>query len=202
MSAPGPVTGSVDLAAFSALAAARRSSLRMRRDGAGELVDVDDALVDALVQVSVWAPNHKQNWPWRFCAFRGEGRSRLGATVAAAMETAGVDDDAKLAKARGKYLRAPVVLAVASAADPDPLRHAENRDAVSSAVQTLLLAATAAGVASFWSSCTPAAVDAVRTLCGFGPADEVLALVYLGWPDDSLVPVPVRPPAAVSVVAR
>jgi nitroreductase len=182
-----------DLAAFTDLASARRSSLRMDRDR-----PIDEPTLASLIEVATWAPNHKQNWPWRFAAFTGDGRATLGDAIADLLSAAGIDD-AKVAKTRTKYLRAPMVLAVASDAATDPLRHVENRDAVAAAVQTLLLAATANGMASFWSTCPPPGADAVRSLAGWAADAEVVALIYLGWPsaDAADTPVPQRPRAAI-----
>ncbi len=71
-----------------------------------------------------------------------------------------------MAKARVKYLRAPAMLVVGSSS-PDPGRVLEDGYAVAAGVQNLLLGATAAGLASFWSS--PPVLDApgVLELAGF-----------------------------------
>jgi nitroreductase len=174
----------------------RRSNLRM---DAERPVPVE--LVDELCRLAVWAPNHKETEPWRFALFTGEGRARLGGALADGMVAAGMTDEAKLAKARGKYLRAPAVLVVACVGNDDPHRHAEDRDAVAAAVQTLLLAATAMGLASFWSSAQPSALGEVKVLAGWAPADEVIALVYLGWPIGE-VPVPERSVPPLTVIDR
>lgn len=175
------------LDAFEALAARRRTSL---------LVDatrpVPDDLVEQLCRIATWAPNHKRTWPWRFAALTGDARGRLGAAVADALAADGADDG-KVAKARTKYQRTPTVLVVGCATDPDPERAAEDRDAVAAAVQTLLLAATAAGLASYWGTGRVTTVPAVRTLCGFADTDRVVAVIYLGWPT-APVAVPERPP--------
>jgi nitroreductase len=64
------------------------------------------------------------------------------------------------------------------------LRTAENRDAVSAAVQNVLLGATALGLASFWSSCPTGANDEVAKFCGFPSGTTIVAMIYLGWPTD------------------
>ncbi len=91
-----------------------------------------------------------------------------------------------------KYLRSPVVVVVSCAADDDPHRHAEDRDAVAAAVQNMLLGATALGLASHWASIDEVVAPAVRSLCEIGPSDDLVALVYLGWPTAE-VAVPERP---------
>ena len=40
-------------------------------------------IVAALCDLAQWAPNHKRTWPWRFAAFSGSGRAKLGAAFAA-----------------------------------------------------------------------------------------------------------------------
>ncbi|HSL57663.1 MAG TPA: nitroreductase [Acidimicrobiales bacterium] len=184
------------LEAFEELAARRRTTLRLDRE---REVPID--LAERLCQLATWAPNHKRTWPWRFALLVGGARARLGDLTAEQLVAEGVTDDAKLAKARTKYLRAPMMLAVGAAPHPDPELHGENRDAVAAAVQTLLLGATAVGLGSFWASGAPLRSAAVRELCGFEPDDRIVALVYLGWPAGE-VPVPERPPAPVVVVDR
>lgn len=154
----------------------RRTSLVLDPDA-----PVADDLIDRLIELATWAPNHKRTWPWRFTVFTGSGRDRLGNTMAFAAGAAGQPAH-KVAKLRVKYRRSPVVIVVSSLADDDPTRHVENRDAVAAAVQNLLLGATAAGLASHWASLDEDVQPAVRALCGVGDSDELVALVYLGWP--------------------
>jgi nitroreductase len=173
MTAPA---GSVDpLSSFEAIASQRRSSLRVDPDKA-----VPDDLVDRLIVLAATAPNHKRTFPWRFRIISGSARAQLGEALAQDLIEAG-RDQTKIEKARSKYLRAPVLIAVASIADEDATLTAENRDAVSAAIQTLLLGATAAGLASYWS--TGAAMTSVRLrdFCGFDATDTTVGLVYLGW---------------------
>jgi nitroreductase len=110
----------------------------------------------------------------------GTSRAALGHAIADAMEING-DPPEKVAKAKGKYLRTPATLVVGSAEGDSTLRTAENRDAVAAGIQNLLLAATSAGLATYWGSCPKGANDAVTGLCGWRPSTHVSALIYLGW---------------------
>lgn len=175
-----------ELDRFEALARARRTNLRIDVDR-----PVPDELVARLCRLATWAPNHKRTWPWRFAALEGPARARLGGALAAHLADEGAPE-AKIDKARTKYERAPLVLAVACAGADDPVLAAENRDAVAAAVQTLLLGATAAGLASYWGTGAVTEVPAVRDLCGLAAEETLVALIYLGWPVGE-VPVPERP---------
>ncbi len=155
-------------------------------------------LVEQLCELAQWAPNHKRTWPWQFALVAGEGRGRLGDTIADAMHQHG-DQPEKVLKARTKYLRTPATLVVGSAVGDSPQRTAENRDAVAAGVQNILLGATSLGLASYWGSCPKGANDAVAALCGF-PADTfVVAIIYLGWASESVAP-PARPDVVLRLV--
>ena len=178
------MTGSTDLDdldALEVLARGRRSSLRVDPDR-----PVDPALVERLVALASTAPNHKKTYPWRFRVVTGDARSALGEALASDLVAAGEQDPAKVAKARTKYRRAPVVLVVAAAAGVHEVMTEENRDAVAAAIQTLLLGATAAGLSSLWSTGAAARSGRVMELCDLDPTDTIVGLVYLGWPTSEL----------------
>ncbi len=181
---------------FSELVRRRRTSMIVDRDR-----DVPLDVIAELCGLVTWAPNHKKTWPWRFALFTGEGRARLGETMAADMRAADFGDDAKRDKTRSKYLRTPATLVVGCAPHDDEMLHAENRDAVAAGIQNLLLGATTLGLASFWS--TPALADAphVLELSGFAPDDRIVGIVYLGWAAQEC-PAPQRPPLPITHVTR
>ena len=163
---------------FAALVRARRTNLMIDRAR-----EVEPTVVQQLCVLSTWAPNHKLTWPWVFAEVRGDARSRLGEACAAVMSAQG-EPAPRVEKTRGKFARTPVVLVVGSEIGDSDLRTTENRDAVAAAVQTLLLGATALGLASFWSSCPKGAEPAVAEFCGFAADTAIVAMVYLGWPTD------------------
>lgn len=163
----------------------RRSNLRVdpkRPVPPGEL--------EKLCRLACWAPHHGRTNPWRFAVVTGEGRRRLGALAADAARRTGVDDAARLAAISGKYLRAPAILLVGSAGAADPVVHAENRDAVAAGIQTLLLAATSMGLATFWATGPPARDPEVRRFAGLADEDQLVGIVYIGWPLGTAPPPP------------
>ena len=159
---------------------------------------VPHELIDELCELAQWAPNHKRTWPWRFAIADGEARARLGNAIADAMQAHG-DPPEKVDKTRTKYTRTPVTLVVGSSPGDSHLRTAENRDAVAAGIQILLLAATAHGLASYWSSCPKGANDVVSELCGFEAGTHISALIYLGWASSTVEP-PGRPAPEVHVI--
>lgn len=184
------------LAVVEAVAHERRSNLRVDPDR-----PVADDLVDRLLTLAATAPNHRRTFPWRFRVLTGDARAALGEALAADLADWG-DPEAKVEKARTKYLRAPTILVVASRPGTSPTMTAENRDAVAAAIQTLLLGATAAGLASYWS--TGAAMDSPRmaTLCRLDPEDRLVGVLYLGWPIEQPSPIDRPVPETVRLTDR
>jgi nitroreductase len=179
---------SMDLDAFDALVRARRTSLVVDQER-----PVPVELIERLCELAVWAPNHKRTWPWRFVLVTGDSRGGLGEAFSQDQVADGKSPEhPKVIKTKTKFKRSPAVIVIASAADPSPDLHIENRDAVSSGIQNMLLGATAAGLASFWSS--PSALHCPNALafCGLDHDDQIVGAIYLGWPSGE-VPVPERP---------
>ena len=161
---------------FSNLVRSRRTSMIVDQGR-----DVPMEIIEDLCELATWAPNHKKTWPWRFAVFTGDGRSRLGNTMADEMERIGFGDEIKRAKTRTKFLRTPATLVVGCAPHENEMLHAENRDAVTAGIQNLLLGATTLGLATFWSTPAITQPPTVLELCGFEPDDRLVGVIYLGW---------------------
>ena len=196
----GGVTTSLDDLAN--LIVSRRTNLRI-----DEQLGVDLTLVQRLCELAVWAPNHKRTHPWRLAALVGDARQTLGDLVADHLshdaDSDHPDKQEKIAKTRSKYLRSPVVIVVGteSAAGASDERRREDRDAVAAGVQNLLLGAHAAGLASYWGTGAAVSTPEVKTLCGFPPDTQIVAVIYLGWPIGE-VRNPGRETAAVRIVGE
>ena len=174
-----------------ALIASRRSSLLMDANAA-----ISDDIIDRIVQAAQWAPNHKRTWPLRIAVVRGESRRMLGTVISDAMAAHG-DDEAKVLKARTKYMRSPVVVVVASAIGHSDSETEENRYAVAAGTQNMLLVAESFGLAALWGSPAKGTNDAITDLCKMDATDHVLGIVYMGWPTQP-VPAVERPPVNVT----
>ncbi len=186
-----PVT---QLDVFENLVLTRRTSLLIDQEHV-----VSDVLLARLCELLIWAPNHKRTWPWLVSIVRGDGRPRLGLACAKDLIALGMTDESRLAKTRGKYLRAPIIVAVGQQPEADPHRHGEDRDAVAAGIQNLLLGAHAAGLASYWGSAPDPTGEHTLEVCGFEPGSRVSALIYLGWPRGE-VAVPERPLLTIGIV--
>jgi nitroreductase len=168
------------------LITARRSNLLI--DASRE---VDPQIVDRIVNSAQWAPNHKRTWPLRVAVVSGDSRRTLGDTIADAMAVHG-DDEMKVTKTRGKFMRSPIVIVVASAEGATTNETEENKYAVAAGVQNMLLMTQSFGLAALWGSPVKGANDAITALCSMEPTDHVMGIVYVGWPTQT-VAAPQRP---------
>ncbi|MCX6515596.1 MAG: nitroreductase family protein [Actinobacteria bacterium] len=168
------------------LITARRSNLLI--DASRE---IDSSIVERIVNTAQWAPNHKRTWPLRAAVISGDSRRVLGDTIADAMAAHG-DDDIKVLKTRGKFMRSPIVIVVAAAKGDTSNETEENKYAVAAGVQNMLLMAESFGLAALWGSPAKGANDAITALCLMESTDHVMGIIYLGWPTQS-VRIPERP---------
>lgn len=145
---------------------------------------IDSAIIEELCALATWAPNHKRTEPWRFAVFTGQSRRVLGETIADELALEGTHE-AKVAKTRTKYLRAPTVIVVGSMDGPDPVTTGENRDAVAAGISNLLLGAHARGLATLWSSVATPRSPALWRLCDFPDDTFAVGAIYLGYPTGS-----------------
>ena len=151
-------------------------------------------LIEKILAAAVQAPNHYKVRPWRFVVMTGAAREKLGETMAHSTKASTPDaTEDELQKVRAKPLRAPVVIAVA--VDKPGLTKAkeiENICATAAAVQNMLLAAHALGLAAMWRTGPSATDPAVKQFLGWEPDQHLIAFVYLGYPQGELA-LPVRP---------
>ncbi len=172
----------------------RRSIGRVRQDP----VPRED--IELVLESAVHAPNHKITEPWRFHVFVGRGRGELArarAELALRMaEAEGEEEDlipGRVSRERKKAFRSPLVVAVISRAGRDEVETRENYAACCAAVQNMQLAAHARGLACMWRTGPVAYHPFMREFFGLGEGDEIVAYLYIGYPDVDLRPRRRRP---------
>lgn len=128
---------------------------------------VPRALLDELLELARWAPNHHLTNPWRF---RVLGPNALSALKEAAGPEAAVKLD-----------RAPTLVAVTALRDPDPVTDEEDLCAAACATYAVLLAAHARGLAGYWRTPHVLRTEAGRAALGIPDDERFVALMHLGW---------------------
>lgn len=159
---------------------------------------IDNAIVEQLLECATWAPTHGMTEPWRFTVFCGAARDRVGTFLADVYrEVTAVENfkSSKYEKLKRTSLQASHVIAIGmKRQDSEKIPEIEEVEAVACAVQNLHLAATAHGIAGYWSSGTAICSNQFRQFIGLTERDRVLGVFYLGytdvpWPSSTRQPV-------------
>lgn len=158
----------------------------------------EGADLQAILRAAVTAPDHGGLTPWRFLLIRGEARRRLGDVFAAALRKRNPDvSEAEVERQRAKPLRAPLIVVVVAAVQPDNPKVPATEQILSAgcAAQHMQLAANALGYGSIWLTGANAFDWNVNEALGLNFDDQIVSFLYLGTPRER-PPAPARPDPA------
>ncbi len=129
---------------------------------------VQREVLDDLLSLAAWAPNHNLTNPWRFRVLGPRALERL-------KEAAGPEAATKLD-------RAPTLVVASQLVADDAVQDQEDLCAAATAVYIVLLAAHDRGLGGYWR--TPAVLrsDEGREAVGVRADERVLGLIHLGYP--------------------
>ncbi len=127
-------------------------------------------------------PDHKKLVPWRFILFEGGARDAFGQVLADACKSNEPDaGETRLETEAGRFLRAPVVVAVISSPVDNPgAPEWEQVLSAGAACQNLLIAANAAGFSGQWITEWYAYDKQVCAALGLQESERVAGFVYIG----------------------
>ncbi|TDU81058.1 nitroreductase [Prosthecobacter fusiformis] len=152
---------------------------------------VEPELVTELIENATWAPNHGMTEPWKFHVYSGAARQGLAEGLSSIYQrtTPAADfREDKFKKMGENPLLAPVIIAcVMERSGGGKIPEMEEIEAVSCAMQNMMLSATAAGLGSFWSSPPVLETTDFQNWLGIRSEDRCMGLLYLGWPKPGLV---------------
>ena len=139
-----------------------------------------------ILKAGARAPDHGKLFPWRFLVIEGKGRGRAGDILAEVMEAEG-ERDKQVEEERGRFLRAPVVVAVISAArEQHKIPVWEQELSVGAVCQNMLIAATASGFVAQWVTEWYAYHPVVKQRLGLKAGERIAGFVYIGTAKDEL----------------
>ena len=128
---------------------------------------VPPELLDELLELARWVPNHHLTNPWRFRV--------LGPTTLEALKRiAGAEGGAKLD-------RAPTLVAASAKRSDDPVQDEEDLCATACATYAVLLAAHGRGLAGYWRTPSVLRSEEGRAALGMPEDERFVALIHLGW---------------------
>ena len=142
----------------------------------------DQAQLRQILTAATRVPDHGKLFPWRLIVIEGEGRKRLGDLLVECLsktEASVTEERAEIE--HGRFLRAPVVVAVISRVrEAIPIPEWEQMLSAGAVCQTMLIASHALGFVANWITEWPAYHPLVKERMGLKPGERVAGFVYIG----------------------
>jgi nitroreductase len=163
----------------------RRSGSAKAMTGPGP----DSMQLRQILTAAARVPDHGKLFPWRFIVIEGEARSRFGEMLADVLKETepNAATNERLGAERGRFERAPVVVAVVSRVrEMIPIPVWEQQLSAGAVCQTMLIAATSLGFVANWITEWPAYHPLVKERLGLRPGERIAGFVYIGQPATAL----------------
>jgi nitroreductase len=141
---------------------------------------VDRALLEEILDLARWAPNHNLTNPWRLRVVGPQALERL-------KEAAGPESAKKLD-------RAPTLVVVSCVLTGDPIQDEEDLYAAACAAYIVLLAGHNRGLATYWRTPEVLRTPEGRAAVGIPEDEQFLGLLHIGTAVQEQSP-PERAPA-------
>ncbi len=139
--------------------------------------------LDQILTIAARVPDHKKLNPWRFIVFQGAARTKAGEIFAAACkaEDKAEPSEIRLETERGRFERAPVVVAVISRIIKKPgVPEIEQILSTGAAAFNLCLAANAHGFGTCWITEWIAFSPIVHEGLKLEEGERIAGFVYIG----------------------
>ncbi len=142
----------------------------------------DEAQLRDMLALATRVPDHGKLTPWRFIAFMGAARGKIGEAFAARWQVLHPEHGPEiLAFQSGLLLRAPVVVAVVSTAAAHPkIPLWEQQMSAAAVCFNLELAAQAHGFDATWQTDWIAYDDGAKAAMGVKPDEQVAGFIFIG----------------------
>ncbi|WP_184547069.1 nitroreductase family protein [Mucilaginibacter sp. FT3.2] len=141
--------------------------------------------IAALLELADWAPTHGFTEPWRFTVYENPAKfCQQHADIYKQGVSAGEFDETVYSNLQHQGDKAShVIIATMQRGDLPKIPPFEEVAAVSSAIQNILLGATALNMASFWSTGGAILKPAFKEFLQLRDEDQVMGVLYLGYAD-------------------
>jgi nitroreductase len=149
---------------------------------------IPDEQVMELLKLANWAPTHGRTEPWRFIVYSGNKVKEFCRQHAELYKTHTAKEKFEQANYDKQMhygdLASHLIIAIMQRGSSPKIPALEEIAATAIAVQNILLGATAAGMASFWSTGGMTHHPVMKDFLHLKEADTVMSLLYLGYTDE------------------
>ena len=151
---------------------------------------IPDTVINNMLEATNWAPNHGHTEPWDFIVFKGEDCKEFG-KIHAELYKNNTPKEHFLEKKYDKLLHradlcSHVIICTNKRSNSKNIPDLEEICATSAAIQNLLLAAEANGVATFWSTGGMTHHNAFKVYFNYTEQDTVLGVIYTGYTEQPI----------------
>lgn len=137
--------------------------------------------IKQLLDIAVWAPNHKMREPWRFIVLLDEARETFIETLR--FETTKGRDAVPMKDAKvAHWLSIPAYVVVVMEEDPRQHNWDEDYGAVSALIQNFQLAAWEKGIGMLWNTNKHIYSPTIRKELGVQPGERIVGIMQVGYP--------------------
>ncbi len=135
-----------------------------------------------ILTIASRVPDHGKLAPWRFVVFEGHARDHAGrVALDIRLEDEPDLEEAARAEERGRFTRAPLVVAVVSRAAPHvKIPEWEQVLSAGAACMNLIVAARALGFSATWLTGWPAYDARFRAAIGLAEHERVAGFIHIG----------------------
>jgi nitroreductase len=151
---------------------------------------IPDEQVWELLKLANWAPTHGRTEPWRFIVYSGNKVKEFCHQHAELYKTHTPKEKFEQANydkhMHNGDLASHIIIAIMQRGGSPKIPALEEIAATAIAIQNILLGATAAGIASFWSTAGMVHHPAMKDFLQLNKEDIVMSLAYLGYSDEQV----------------
>ena len=146
--------------------------------------------IEVLLEAAVWAPNHRNNEPWRFFTVRRESpvRDDISNGIIALQErnSSGKLPDLHKQRITQDVARQPWLIFVYSEISDQLEISEENYGAVCCAIQNMQLMATAIGLSVGWSTGGISKIENLDNIFGIEEPLKIVGVLTVGYPESTV----------------
>ena len=161
---------------------------RNTKQFSNECISVEE--IGVLLEAAVWAPNHRNNEPWRFFTVRKESpvRDAISNGIIALQEknSSGQLPDLHKQRITQDVARQPWLIFVYSEISEQLEISEENYGAVCCAIQNMQLVATSIGLSAGWSTGKVSKLQNMDRVFGITEKLKMVGVLTIGEPEDSV----------------
>jgi nitroreductase len=151
---------------------------------------IADEQVRELLELANWAPTHGRTEPWRFIVYSGNKVKEFCHQHAELYKTHTLPEKFEQAnydkQLHNGDLASHIIIAIMQRGNSPKIPVLEEIAATAIAIQNILLGATAAGIASFWSTGGMTHHPVMKDFLQLKEEDIVMSLLYLGYADEQI----------------